>query len=113
MPFKKGQSGNPGGRGSDTLFRKNLMLSHKEAGGNQKKIRQVTNALVDKALEGDIRAIALIADRVDGRVPAASSEIQQPPEDMFEGAAAATERILKRISDENMFNDELRSEKPE
>lgn len=40
-----------------------------EGGGN--KLRKVAEALVDKAMSGDVNAIRELADRIDGKVPQA------------------------------------------
>lgn len=42
-----------------------------EAGTNREKLLEVADALVNKALSGDVPAIKEIADRVDGKVPQA------------------------------------------
>lgn len=45
-----------------------VAISHAhEKGGT--KLRQVAEALVDKAMTGDVPAIREIADRLDGKVP--------------------------------------------
>ena len=96
MTFKKGQSGNPGGRGSDKQFRQALMISLKETAGNFKKIRKVTDALVTKAIEGNVQAIALIADRIDGKVEQRES-VQEEREAIFSRASDAVDRLYERF----------------
>lgn len=61
------------GNKPDKLMRDALMVALKrEAEGADgkptKKLAQVAEALVDKAIEGDVPAIKEIADRVDGKV---------------------------------------------
>ncbi len=75
MPFRNGQSGNPGGRGSDKAFRRALQLELKEMDGDRTKLRKVAAAVVNAAIGGDMRAAALIADRLDGK------PIPQQPDD--------------------------------
>ena len=69
--FKPGQSGNPAGRVREKPFRDALLLAIKEAtaDNDRLKLRAVAEALVDKALEGDVAAIKEVADRLDGKVP--------------------------------------------
>lgn len=67
MTFKKGQSGNPGGRPKSREFRDVLMLALKSADGDKLKLRRVAEKLVEKAIEGAMAAIREIADRVDGK----------------------------------------------
>ena len=80
MPFQKGQSGNPNGRPkSSKRFRDALNLAVHERvdekplrrieTGGDKVLRHAAEALVEKALSGDIRAIREVADRLDGKVP--------------------------------------------
>lgn len=57
---------------SEKTFANMLRVAIKEAhvdGGD--KLRKVADALVDKAMTGDIPAIKEIADRLDGKVPQA------------------------------------------
>ena len=82
MPFQKGQSGNPNGRPkSSKRFKDALNLAVHERmdekplrgveTGCHTYLRRAAEALVEKALSGDIRAIREVADRLDGKVPLA------------------------------------------
>jgi hypothetical protein len=62
-PFKKGQSGNPGGRPKWKHITE--MLKHED---NQEKLEQLVHVIYDKALSGDMRAVEFIADRLEGKV---------------------------------------------
>ena len=50
-----------------------LNIAIKEAieGTDKTKLRAVADALVDKAMSGDVAAIKEVADRIDGKVPQA------------------------------------------
>jgi hypothetical protein len=52
-------------------FANMLNIAIKEAveGKETTKLRAVADALVDKAMNGDVQAIKEIADRLDGKVP--------------------------------------------
>ena len=70
--FVKGGGGNPTGAGRSTKpFRDALMVAIndkiKNSGGDKRKLRQVAETLVSEALDGNIRAIELISDRLDGK----------------------------------------------
>jgi hypothetical protein len=71
MPFQKGQSGNPHGRGVEKVWRDAVMLAVNEKDGKgkdaRKKLRRLAEALVDAGLGGDISAIREIGDRLDGK----------------------------------------------
>jgi hypothetical protein len=72
MAFQPGQSGNPAGKApSQKSFAAMLKLAIHEAGSQPgtNKLRDVADALVSKAIDGDIAAIKEIADRLDGKVP--------------------------------------------
>jgi hypothetical protein len=72
MAFQPGQSGNPAGKApSQKSFAAMLKLAIHEAGSQPgtNKLRDVADALVSKAIDGDIQAIKEIADRLDGKVP--------------------------------------------
>ena len=71
-PFKKGQSGNPGGRPKWKHLTE--MLKREE---NQPKLEALVRVGYDKALEGDMRAVEFIADRLEGKV-ATRLQVEQP-----------------------------------
>jgi hypothetical protein len=52
-------------------FANMLNIAIKEAieGSDKTKLRVVADALVDKAMTGDVQAIKEVADRIDGKVP--------------------------------------------
>lgn len=52
-------------------FANMLNIAIKEAieGSDKTKLRVVADALVDKAMSGDVQAIKEVADRLDGKVP--------------------------------------------
>lgn len=54
-------------------FANMLNIAIKEAveGSDKTKLRAVADALVDKAIAGDVAAIKEVADRLDGKVPQA------------------------------------------
>lgn len=72
MPFAKGQSGNPNGR---PKIRPQLtpalraVLGKTAPDGATTNRRALAEKLVEIALAGDIQAIKLIFERVDGKVP--------------------------------------------
>lgn len=62
-PFKKGQSGNPGGRPKWKHITE-ILKSEK----NQEKLEEMVNVVFDLALKGDMRAVEYISDRLEGKV---------------------------------------------
>jgi len=67
MPFRKGVSGNPGGRPKTKPFYVALDMEIKAAGEDHKKLRTIARKLLEKAESGDLAAIKEIADRLDGK----------------------------------------------
>ena len=55
------------------VIRQQLVAALNEAAGEGKpnKLREVVDALIARAIDGDVQAIKEIIDRVDGRVPQA------------------------------------------
>lgn len=74
MAFKKGQSGNPGGRAKEKVWREAVLRAVKRrfpaADGEDKDpqaLDRIADALVNAAMTGDIQAIKEVGDRVDGK----------------------------------------------
>lgn len=76
MPFEKGQSGNPGGRRTEKIYKDAVMLALREEDETTKrqKLRMVADKLVEQALAGEGWAIKEIGDRIDGK-PAQAVEL--------------------------------------
>ena len=74
MPFKKGQSGNTAGPFVDKPFREALRLEIAAAGPDHKALRRIARRLLEDAEKGSIQAIAMVADRLDGK-PAQESTL--------------------------------------
>ena len=62
-PFEKGVSGNPGGR---PKWKKVTELMKTET--NQEKLAVIVDNVFDMAIEGNMRAVEFIADRLEGKV---------------------------------------------
>jgi hypothetical protein len=71
MVWKTGMSGNPGGAATAKPFREALRIELASAGIDQKALRRVARALIGKAYNGDMGAISLLADRLEGKPPQA------------------------------------------
>ena len=68
MAFEQGKSGNPGGRPKgDKQFRDALNVAIKRTEGDKTMLAHIAEALVCKAMLGDVPAINAIADRLDGK----------------------------------------------
>lgn len=76
MPFEPGNKAAVGGR-KDKPFRDALRLEIAAAGEDQRALRQVARALLDRASDGEINAIKELADRLDGKVPQALAGIDE------------------------------------
>ncbi len=70
MPFQKGQSGNPKGRPKkgQTMADALRTVPNKTQDGKQNK-RAVAEKLVEMARGGNLEAMKLLFERVDGKVP--------------------------------------------
>jgi hypothetical protein len=68
MPFEEGQSGNPNGRPKSVKqFKDALTLAVKRTDGDKTKLAQIAEALVERAMAGDVSAIREVGDRLDGK----------------------------------------------
>jgi hypothetical protein len=87
MPFEPGVSGNPGGKPKSTKqFKDALLLAVNRADGDKVKLAQIAEALVEKAIAGDVQAINAVADRLDGKpVQAIAGDPENPLEFRLSG----------------------------
>lgn len=69
MPFRKGQSGNPGGRARERAIANAMRLAANEVdtATGLKKLRLACEKVVNAAVEGDLAAFNVMADRIDGK----------------------------------------------
>ena len=71
MAFKKGISGNPGGRSGEKIFTDALRLElnriDPQDKDKRKKINRLAEKLVECALDGEGWAFNMIADRLEGK----------------------------------------------
>jgi hypothetical protein len=81
MPFAKGQSGNPGGRGTEKIWRDALLkaVKEKQETGKGRQLEAIAAALVNAACKGDVAAIREIGDRLDGK-PHQSTTVSGDPD---------------------------------
>ncbi len=103
-PFQPGQSGNPSGRpkGPSLSTRLRLLLNQKPAGETHESwadylCDQLVKKAVGKTMSGDVRAAALIFNRVDGLPvqPVASTEAEhQETSPQVDAALAAAIDVL-------------------
>ncbi len=71
MTFVKGASGNPGGRPRGRVSVVNLLLrklTEKLPDGKQRNVDAIADQLIFLARGGDLDAIKVVLDRVDGKV---------------------------------------------
>lgn len=74
MAFKKGQSGNPGGRAKgpqvEKLFKSALLMELKSKGAKMPELRTIARALIDDAKQaGNVAARNCFIERMDGKLP--------------------------------------------
>ena len=68
MPFEEGKTGNPNGRPKSVKqFKDALNIAIKRTDGDKTMLAKIAEALVDKAIAGDVPAIREIGDRLDGK----------------------------------------------
>ena len=84
----------------DKPFRDALRIAVKEASGdgNRRKLRAIADALVDKAITGDIPAIKEVAERLDGRAPQDLTVRADASEAFLEALRAVSEgRVIGEV----------------
>ena len=62
-----GQLGNTNAKQSNRLFNKALKRSVKQGKGDANRLRKITDRLCTEAESGNIQAISIVADRLDGK----------------------------------------------
>lgn len=99
--FKKGQSGNPGGRVArkDKPFLDALMIvlnrEHKDDAEKRKKLYVIAEKLADAALAGESWAIQQVADRIDGKP---SQEVNATIEDRSPFVTMTDDELSKYVA---------------
>jgi Family of unknown function (DUF5681) len=69
MAWKKGQSGNPGGRPSEKVFTDaiRIVVAEEDPVRKKRKLRCLAEKLYEEAMNGEGWAICQIGDRLDGK----------------------------------------------
>jgi hypothetical protein len=98
MAFKKGQSGNPGGRPKSKPFRDALSIELAARGEDAKSLRAIASQIIKKAEEGDLQAAREIADRLDGR-PTQEAELVVEKRNVHDYSDAELMDIVMRGDD--------------
>jgi hypothetical protein len=92
-PFQKGQSGNPGGRRPAVLSRAVFSkLTDTQA-------EKIAAELIEKATAGDLQAIGMLWERIEGKVPN-KNENGQPGDfdlDLDDVSSDVIRAALKRV----------------
>lgn len=76
MAWKKGQSGNPNGRPRTGRAFAEALRTVGEEDGN---LEEVARKVWELAKEGNLRAIGLLAERLDGKPPKGEEVCEPPP----------------------------------
>jgi len=98
-PWQPGQSGNPGGRPRTKLITSELerMLEQEAPAANGKTWAAViAEALLKKARKGDVRAIAELANRVEGKARQTVDLELDVQSDLMERIVAGRRRVADR-----------------
>ena len=91
-PFQPGQSGNPSGRPKGSVSMK-AILRRKLAEAEAASAEAIVDALIAEAKGGNLRAIAVILDRLEGKVPDKVEVRNTPPEIDSEVMAVAEAKL--------------------
>jgi hypothetical protein len=90
MVFKPGQSGNPGGRPKNRFVSDALKEKAKEEGA------KLALALWKTAISGDVKAIQIVLDRVEGKV--VEHVVTTSAEDILEALEEAESKIERKYA---------------
>lgn len=113
-PWKPGVSGNPGGRPKTKPITSELVRLLQEKapkGRGQTWATAIAQALLGKARKGDVRAIAELANRVEGK-PFQAIEVDVDAGNDLAGALERARRRVAAMSDEELqrVNQQLEKE---
>jgi hypothetical protein len=116
MAFKKGISGNPGGRSAEKIFTDALRLELNRIDPNDKEKRKKVNILAEKlvrcALDGEGWAFNMIADRLEGKAAQQIDHNVIDNREISEYSDAELSAILRRrVGVVPVESDEERSER--
>lgn len=92
-PFKKGQSGNPKGRPRTRPLQNALLRAISEEGDGPQELDQIAKKLIEEAKRGNLAAIKLLFERLDG--PAQASLPVELTHSLKAGKSTEAHRILK------------------
>ena len=100
MAFKKGISGNPGGRSGEKIFTDALRLELNRIDPTDKEKRKKVNKLAEKlvrcALDGEGWAFNMIADRLEGKAAQQIDHSVVDNREISEYSDAELNAILRR-----------------
>ena len=102
MPWKPGESGNPGGSPREKRFL--TALERAVIQDDSVKLRAAAEKLLDRAAEGEPWAIAMLADRLDGKptqqfdMTVRRAAIELPDDELNRIAAGSSPRIVEAES---------------
>ena len=91
-PFQPGQSGNPSGRPKGSVSM-TAILRRKLAEAEAASAVAIVDAMIAEAKGGNLRAIAVILDRLEGKVPDQVEVRNTPPEIDSEVMAVAETKL--------------------
>jgi hypothetical protein len=108
-PFKPGVSGNPKGypkgkKNRSTIIKELLATAHASGTSNEYAMNQ---AMLEKALDGDLPSIKEIQDSVYGKIPDKNLNAEVPVEDLERDV---TDAAIKHLPDD-VIDDLLKEEK--
>jgi hypothetical protein len=95
-PWKPGQSGNPGGRPKKRILDEHLSEMLEANDGEDAKA--IARVLIEKAKDGELRAVQLIAERTQGR-PTQAVELSGIDGRRLEIQNMTDEQLDQRIAD--------------
>lgn len=90
--FKKGQSGNPNGRRLSAEL--DRMLEDSD------EVRASVRALIDRARDGDVRALELMFDRHEGKLTQRQEVAVEPPAIRVNPNSAGEEAEIRKLAGE-------------